>query len=741
VAARRIPPAMTISDAREVAGEPPAMDTHQIRDGNGEVPEALSADAVKGLLIGYGLALDTAADLPVLARIATRSMPRTILDALRFLPRPTIGTSTMVTLHVRRSTAALVQRYDRMAATRGLTDDEKQANELVKTFYKSVAAPRWTLIISAGLIAVFIVSRIIAVPVSKAAAGALKWISGQIDTGVVTAEIDAIIRSVSSVPTAGSFMDLFAQFAKAGAAEFVALIATIAVVGYLVLRPLSSAFRIKRIIFNLAASGEVDLDRTTTTWNIPRSVGLYQSEQAAFTRLGARAPREFNLDLWISVVPAGVLLWALWPGIVVEHGEKGLFWVLGVVLAATLAGARIAWLVQTGRLRRRTMSPIDPPAGFRLSSGANGVVGARSVVETASLGLVSSLLLWGLPLNAHFVVPSPVWVRLVCERREFERALRPSTGIWKRLPRVDLWLALGSAILLWVVPPIPLAVHLTRLSRMQPTGVGSARRTRSWLVPLAAAVTVMVALAHVDVMSTDHPSAVQSGWLAFTHIAAFAMFTAAFAAVQNEHNALAAHVGEPLPFDDPIPAGALPRETYTSWIRRVLAALIDMVPILILGAIAAGAFWIPAPGCKTAYANCELAWADSLAGSMLVGLLMLALMLAALIMMAAYWIWNWGYRQGRTGSSVGKSVLRFRVVSERTGRPIGFWCSIVRTLLHIVDCLPLCIGFLFPLCDAKRRTVADKIMSTVCLPIPTDDISEAHGPRTPDIPVTKTAAL
>ena len=87
--ARRIPPAMTIGDAREVTDEPPAMDTHQIRDGNGEVSEALSADTVKGLLIGYGLALDTAVDLPVFVRIPTRSRQRTLLDTLRFLPRPT----------------------------------------------------------------------------------------------------------------------------------------------------------------------------------------------------------------------------------------------------------------------------------------------------------------------------------------------------------------------------------------------------------------------------------------------------------------------------------------------------------------------------------------------------------------------------------------------------------------------------------------------------------------------------
>jgi hypothetical protein len=698
---------MTISDRLEVRGEPPAMAAHHIRDG--EVG-ALSADAVRRLLIGYGIAVDTAVALPALVRIATRPRPRSIFDALRFLPRPTMGTSTMVTHHVRRSTAALARRYDRQAATRGLTDDEKHANELVKTFYASLPEPRWKLIIAAGLIAVFIVTRIITGPVSKAVTEALKFFGGQINADAVKTDIDAVLRSGSAVPTAGSFMDLFGQFGKAGPAELVTLASTIAIAGYLVLRPLSAAFRVKRIIFNMAASGDIDLDRTTTAWNIPRSVGLYQSEQAVFAGLGARAPREFDFDLWISVVPVGVLLWALWPGTITAHGVSWSIWVLQVAVAATLAGARIAWLVQTGRLRRRTISPIDPPAGFRTPS-ANGVLEARLVLETASLGFASFLFLWAVPIQIGFVVPSPVWVRLVRERRNLERALNLSVGMWQRLPRADVWLALGSAILLWVVPPLPLAIHLTKLSRMQPPGVGSARRTRAWLVPLATVVTVLAALNEIQLIS--------GAWHAVAIIAAVAMFAAAFGAVQHEHNALAAHVGEPLPFDDPKPAGALPREAYTSWMRRVMAALIDMIPIILVGLIAVGVFFIPEPGCEKGFGQCPPA----------VPVIAILLMYFASIMVLAYAIWNWGYRQGRTGSTIGKSALKFRVVSEKTGQPIGFWLSIVRQFLHTVDWLPLCIGFLLPLCDAKRRTLADEIMSTVCLPIPTAGISEAREAR------------
>ena len=77
---------------------------------------------------------------------------------------------------------------------------------------------------------------------------------------------------------------------------------------------------------------------------------------------------------------------------------------------------------------------------------------------------------------------------------------------------------------------------------------------------------------------------------------------------------------------------------------------------------------------------------------------------------------DYGYRQGRTGSSVGKSVLKFKVVSENTGQPIGFGLPAIRQLMHIVDQVVCFIGYLNPLWDPKRQTLADKIMRTVCLP-------------------------
>ena len=73
------------------------------------------------------------------------------------------------------------------------------------------------------------------------------------------------------------------------------------------------------------------------------------------------------------------------------------------------------------------------------------------------------------------------------------------------------------------------------------------------------------------------------------------------------------------------------------------------------------------------------------------------------------------YMQGATGASPGKRLTGLRVVGEHTGQPIGGRLGIVRGLAHVVDSLICSIGYLLPLWDAKRQTIADKIMNTVVI--------------------------
>jgi RDD family len=161
-------------------------------------------------------------------------------------------------------------------------------------------------------------------------------------------------------------------------------------------------------------------------------------------------------------------------------------------------------------------------------------------------------------------------------------------------------------------------------------------------------------------------------------------------------------------------AGVLPKESYTPWLTRVLAWIIDYIPYAILVGIGAG---IEAATQETACVtdSSEYNLGEFCAtGNSTLGVAALSI---SILLGLAYLIWNYGYRQGTTGSSIGKSIMKFKVVSEKTGQPIGFGLSIVRQIAHFVDAIICNIGYLFPLWDAKRQTLADKIMTTVCLPI------------------------
>lgn len=167
----------------------------------------------------------------------------------------------------------------------------------------------------------------------------------------------------------------------------------------------------------------------------------------------------------------------------------------------------------------------------------------------------------------------------------------------------------------------------------------------------------------------------------------------------------------------------LTTESYTPWLSRVAAYVIDHLPVVLI--VGVGYLVLQnsvESACLTDISPYSVDQVCSI-GYSTVGL---TVMTAAGLLALLYLIWNLGYRQGSTGSSIGKSLLRFKVVSENTGKPIGFGLSVLREITHLVDAVIFYIGYLFPLWDAKRQTLADKIMATVCLPLdPADGASEA----------------
>jgi uncharacterized RDD family membrane protein YckC len=172
----------------------------------------------------------------------------------------------------------------------------------------------------------------------------------------------------------------------------------------------------------------------------------------------------------------------------------------------------------------------------------------------------------------------------------------------------------------------------------------------------------------------------------------------------------------------------LPRQAYTPWSRRLGAFLIDIVlPAVVftigggIGQIAGNCVTMPAEAPVPGYCG----WTASPNGGTLVTLAFLVA-LASYALVLAFCVWNWGYRQGKTGSSLGKSLLKFKVVSEKTWQPIGFGQSIARLLIHFFLDTFCYIGYLWPLWDPQRQTFADKIVGTACVPLTPQSFAPAY---------------
>lgn len=149
---------------------------------------------------------------------------------------------------------------------------------------------------------------------------------------------------------------------------------------------------------------------------------------------------------------------------------------------------------------------------------------------------------------------------------------------------------------------------------------------------------------------------------------------------------------------------------YTPWLDRVLASVIDQIPFLVIFFVGYGVLM----GIAAAVASSVDSSGEPSGGA--VAFLVVG-MFALFAVTLAFPVWNFGYRQGKTGQSLGKQVMKFKVISEKTGQPIGFGMSLVRQLAHVLDSF-FYIGYLMPLWDGKRQTIADKMMTTVCVPAP-----------------------
>lgn len=156
------------------------------------------------------------------------------------------------------------------------------------------------------------------------------------------------------------------------------------------------------------------------------------------------------------------------------------------------------------------------------------------------------------------------------------------------------------------------------------------------------------------------------------------------------------------------PAPHEPAAAYASWGQRVAAYLVDALVVavsliphyvgLVLVSSSISTDPLTGEAVATGGGTATVGWA-------LVGV--------GVVIGIGVFVWNICLRQGRTGYSIGKSVMGIRLLSDSSGAPIGAWMAFVRYLAHVLDALPCYLGYLWPLWDAKRQTFADKVTSTV----------------------------
>jgi uncharacterized RDD family membrane protein YckC len=156
---------------------------------------------------------------------------------------------------------------------------------------------------------------------------------------------------------------------------------------------------------------------------------------------------------------------------------------------------------------------------------------------------------------------------------------------------------------------------------------------------------------------------------------------------------------------------------YAGWFTRVGAYLIDYICGALAGLPAIVGYVILLTNTTTT-TNPDGTTTTDYSGSVAVPVI---LILIGVVTGIAFFVWNICIRQGRTGASVGKSVLAIRLVNSDL-QPIGAGWSFLRYLLHILD--GICyIGYLWPIWDSRKQTFADKIMNTFVIQATTE------GPR------------
>lgn len=92
--------------------------------------------------------------------------------------------------------------------------------------------------------------------------------------------------------------------------------------------------------------------------------------------------------------------------------------------------------------------------------------------------------------------------------------------------------------------------------------------------------------------------------------------------------------------------------------------------------------------------------------------------LLAVLLVVLFELWNLGVRQGRHGQSIGKQLIRIKVVRQDRSGPLGVFAGIGRMILHsVLGSIPVVnvLNFVWPWWDPQNQCWHDKLISSIVL--------------------------
>ena len=155
-------------------------------------------------------------------------------------------------------------------------------------------------------------------------------------------------------------------------------------------------------------------------------------------------------------------------------------------------------------------------------------------------------------------------------------------------------------------------------------------------------------------------------------------------------------------------------EEYVPWSGRVAAYLIDAAPAVVVALLAS--WFKSATGTEVTEVVAQVGGQDITAQVTQASTIGTIVQILATIAILVYWFWNKGYREGKTGKSIGKQILNYTTYDEASHLPIGAKSGCIRAVLLWVDFAICYIGVLWPLWDVKKQTfLSDRFTSAIVL--------------------------